>query len=123
MSYYPACKESFESIKDALESINEDSSFNNRKKIAILNGIKDYQGSPEQNIDLLNRLKQGKLLKSAGAKSSGSGSGSTGSSGSFEQKIKNIENSNDFGNKKKAMVIIGNILLKKGYETVLLQEY
>ena len=62
MSYYPACKESFESIKDALDSINEDSSFNNRKKIAILNGIKDHQGSPEQNIDLLNRLKQGKLL-------------------------------------------------------------
>ena len=115
MSYFPACKESLKSIKDAFDSINEDSSFNNRKKIAILNGIEDYKGTPEQNIELLNKLKQGKLLKSAGANSSGSGSGS--GSGSLEQKIKNIENSNEFGNKKKAMVIIGNILLKKGYET------
>lgn len=106
MSYYPACKESIQSIVDALESINEDSSFNNRKKIAELNGIQDYQGEVEQNIELLNKLKQGKLIKSAGIGGESS-----------EQKLKNIENSNEFGNKAKAMVIIGDIFLKKGYET------
>ena len=35
----------------------------------------------------------------------------------MEQKLKNIENSKEFGQKTKAMVIIGDIFLKKGYET------
>lgn len=35
----------------------------------------------------------------------------------MEQKLKNIENSKEFGEKTKEMVIIGDISLKKGYET------
>ena len=49
------------SIVDALKSIGVDSSFENRKRLAELNGINDYTGTPEQNTYLLNLLKQGKL--------------------------------------------------------------
>lgn len=52
-----------DSIVDALNLINVDSSFNYRKKLAIKNGINDYYGSSEQNIKLLNLLKNGKLIK------------------------------------------------------------
>ena len=49
------------SIVDALKSIGVDSSFENRKKLAELNGISNYTGTPEQNTYLLNLLKEGKL--------------------------------------------------------------
>ena len=61
--YYPACDSSFTSLVDALKSIDVDSSFETRKKIAIRNGILDYTGTASQNIELLNKLKQGKLIK------------------------------------------------------------
>ena len=51
------------SIVDALKSINVDSSYAYRTKIAIKNGIKNYIGSSVQNITLLNLLKEGKLIK------------------------------------------------------------
>ena len=50
------------SLVDGLKSIGVDSSFSNRKKIAELNGISNYTGTPEQNTYLLNLLKQGKLV-------------------------------------------------------------
>ena len=49
---------------DALKSIGEDSSFSNRKLIAEINGISNYSGTAEENIELLNKLKNGKLIKS-----------------------------------------------------------
>lgn len=49
------------SIVDALKSIGVDSSFTNRKKLAALNGISSYRGTPVQNTQLLNLLKQGVL--------------------------------------------------------------
>ena len=49
------------SIVDALKSIGVDSSFTNRKRLAVLNGISNYSGTPGQNTTLLNLLKQGKL--------------------------------------------------------------
>ena len=49
------------SIVDALKSANVDSSFTNRKKLAKLNGINNYSGTPEQNIKLLSLAKNGKL--------------------------------------------------------------
>lgn len=49
------------SIVDALKSIGVDSSFSNRTKLANINSISDYKGTPEQNTTLLNLLKQGKL--------------------------------------------------------------
>ena len=64
ITYYPACSSSYGSIADALKSIGVDSSFSNRKAIAAINGINDYSGSYDQNVKLLNLLKQGKLIKS-----------------------------------------------------------
>lgn len=50
------------SIVDALKEINIDSSYQYRKQLAQINNINNYQGTKEQNIKLLNLLKQG-LLK------------------------------------------------------------
>lgn len=49
------------SIVDALKSIGIDSSFAYRSKLAVLNGINEYAGTPEQNTYMLDLLKQGKL--------------------------------------------------------------
>lgn len=49
------------SIVDALKEINIDSSYNYRSKLAKSNNIDNYQGTKEQNIKLLNLLKEGKL--------------------------------------------------------------
>ncbi len=63
ISYYPVCDASLESITDALESIGVDGSFTYREKIAAANGITDYSGTADQNIQLLDLLKSGKLRK------------------------------------------------------------
>jgi hypothetical protein len=49
------------SIVDGLNQINVDSSYNYRSKLAKANGISNYRGTAEQNIKMLNLLKQGKL--------------------------------------------------------------
>jgi hypothetical protein len=64
IEYYPACSKNKKSIVDALKSIGVDSSFTNRKKIAELNGVQNYSGSPQQNTQLLKLLKNGQLIKS-----------------------------------------------------------
>lgn len=51
------------SIVDALKSINMNSSFDYRELLAKENGIINYHGSYEQNITLLNLIKEGKLKK------------------------------------------------------------
>lgn len=61
INYYKKCDSSFTSLVDALKSIGVDSSFQNRKKIAIANGITNYKGYSYQNINLLNLLKSGAL--------------------------------------------------------------
>lgn len=63
VSYYKKCASKYTSIVDALKSINVNSSFRNRKKIAKANSIKLYAGLPSQNTKLLNLLKKGKLVK------------------------------------------------------------
>lgn len=63
VNYYPKCSSYHTSIVNALKEIGVNSAFSNRKNIAIKNGISNYTGTPAQNIDLLNRLKQGKLIK------------------------------------------------------------
>ena len=50
-----------DSIVDALNQINVDSSFNYRSRLASANGISNYIGSASQNISLLNLLKSGNL--------------------------------------------------------------
>ena len=62
--YYPKYCGKSSSLVDALKSLSINSSKNSRKKIASLNGIKNYSGSAAQNTKLLNLLKKGKLIKS-----------------------------------------------------------
>ena len=52
-----------ESIVEALKMINIDSSYSNRKKIAIANDINNYRGSMIDNMNLLTLLYNGKLRK------------------------------------------------------------
>lgn len=62
-NFFKACDKTETSLVDALKRIGVNSSFANRKKIAVANGIADYSGTAKQNIKLLNLLKQGKLVK------------------------------------------------------------
>lgn len=50
------------SLVDALKQIGVDSSFTYRSNLATINNINNYKGTTEQNIKMLNLLKQG-LLK------------------------------------------------------------
>ena len=52
-----------ESIASALEEIGVDGSFENRCRIALRNGMGDYTGTAEQNLELLRRLRNGELLR------------------------------------------------------------
>lgn len=61
--YYPKYKGKSKSLVDALKSLGISSGKNNRKRIAVLNGIKNYSGTATQNTRLLNLLKKGKLVK------------------------------------------------------------
>lgn len=61
--YYPRYRGKSGSLVDALKSLGINSGKNNRKRIAVLNGIKNYSGSASQNTKLLNLLKRGTLIK------------------------------------------------------------
>lgn len=61
--YFEKCDSDEYSLVDALKSIGEDSSYENRKKIAEHNGMSSYEGRAYQNIYLLNKLKNGELRK------------------------------------------------------------
>lgn len=63
-SYYPATAPKNGSIADTLNSISSGAgSYSYRKKIAAANGISNYRGTAAQNIQMLDLLKRGKLLK------------------------------------------------------------
>lgn len=65
--YYPKCKSSYTSFVDALKSVGiSDTSLSARKSIAALNGYSSYTGTAAQNTALLNKLKNGTLIKSKG---------------------------------------------------------
>lgn len=115
VTYYPACSSSYSSLVDALKSIGVDSSFSSRKSIASLNGISSYSGTAAQNTELLNKLKNGKLIKSTSGGSTDDPTPSTPASTS--SMIKKIEQSTKFASKKNTLSIIGSILLNSGYET------
>lgn len=51
-----------DSFVNALKQIDEDISFENRRRIANLNGITNYVGSAAQNLELLQLLKEGRLI-------------------------------------------------------------
>ena len=61
--YYPRYKGKSSSIVDALKFLGINPSKSNRKRIAVLNGIKNYTGTATQNTKLLNLLKRGTLIK------------------------------------------------------------
>ncbi len=63
ISYLSNPEYSYGSIVDGLKSIGADSSFDYRTLVAYENGIHNYRGSYEQNIQLLSLLKAGKLKK------------------------------------------------------------
>ena len=118
--YYPACDKNEQSIVKALDSIGVDSSMDNRKKIAAINGISNYQGLYEQNIELLNKLKNGKLIKSKGSGSSSDDPIPTPTptptpSASSNEMIEKLKKSNY--EKKETLAIIGQLLFDNGYET------
>lgn len=48
---------------DSLNKIGIDSSYKHRKKIAEKNGINNYSGTAEQNIEMLQLLNNGQLLR------------------------------------------------------------
>lgn len=62
-AYFRAYTGSSGSIVTALQSIGEQSSYSYRAQIAQANGISYYCGTAQQNITMLNLLKQGRLLK------------------------------------------------------------
>lgn len=63
VEYFPAYNGYSISIVVALNAIGADSSMDNRKKIAVANGITGYKGTSAQNTKLLELLKKGKLIK------------------------------------------------------------
>ncbi len=63
IAYYPRYKGKSSSIVDALKSLSINPSKSNRKRIATLNGVKNYIGTAAQNTKLLNLLKRGTLIK------------------------------------------------------------
>lgn len=63
-NYYPVYTGKSNSIVESLIAVGEkDTSFANRKEIAIKNKIYDYKGTVPQNLQLVNLLKNGQLLK------------------------------------------------------------
>ncbi len=63
VSYYKKYTGNTGSIVTGLQTVGVDSSFDSRAKIAKANGISNYTATAEQNIKLLNLLKQGSLKK------------------------------------------------------------
>ncbi len=64
VSYYPKYTGKSTSIVTALASVGEkDTSKAHRKKIAEANAIKNYTGLASQNLQMVNLLKNGKLIK------------------------------------------------------------
>ncbi len=66
VEYFPECDDSFTSLYPALESIGVSCDWELHKKIAVANEIFDFSGTVAQNTQLLNLLKQGKLIMPEG---------------------------------------------------------
>ena len=60
---FPAYTGSSPSIVAALSALGVDSSFSYRTRIAAANGVSSYSGSAVQNTNLLQLLRQGKLVR------------------------------------------------------------
>lgn len=61
---FPAYTGNSTSIVIALRAVGEmDITFTNRARIAAANGIRNYTGTAAQNLDMVNRLKAGTLVR------------------------------------------------------------
>lgn len=60
--YFRPCDSKYGSIVDALNSIGVKSSMTYRKEIARVNNIKNYSGTADENIYMLELLKTGRLI-------------------------------------------------------------
>lgn len=63
VEYYKKYTGTSRSIVDALNAIGENSSKENRKKIAAANGIANYSGTANENTKMMQLLKEGNLKK------------------------------------------------------------
>jgi len=63
VQFFPATQSGGTSLVNALNSINVDSSFTNRQRIAAANGMTNYTGTAAQNTQMLNLLRQGRLIR------------------------------------------------------------
>ena len=63
VKYFPKCSSSCNTITKGLNNIGVDSSYAYRKQIAAANNISNYSGTASQNNQMLDLLKQGKLIK------------------------------------------------------------
>jgi len=61
--FFPAPSKRNLSLVDAFKSINVDSSFANRQRIATANGISNYSGTAAQNNQMLSLLNSGRLVR------------------------------------------------------------
>ena len=61
--YFPKYTGKSNSIVDALVSLKINASKDNRRKIALANGLVEYNGTVNENLFLLTMLKQGVLKK------------------------------------------------------------
>ncbi len=115
MEYYPVCSKTKKNLSEALDSIGVNSSYSNREKIAEINGITNYTGSLSQNDTLFRKLLNGQLIKSNNGNCGSSSllsSNITKSEISSDKMINKLENSSKFSDKKKVLVIIGNLLFQ-----------
>ena len=63
IEYFPPTPYKGNSIVDGLLEIGVDNSYDYRAIIAEKNGIESFRGTPEQNTDMLRKLKEGVLIK------------------------------------------------------------
>src|SRR5699024_9375632 len=82
------------SIVDYLLSIGQSATFANRSKLAKKHGIKNYRGTAEQNLKLLDKLRSGSKSK----KTTSKGDQKT---NSIVDYLKSIKVDSSFSNRKK----------------------
>ncbi len=81
IEYYPACTSGYTSFYPAMDSIGVSCDWELHCAIAEANGITGFVGTVAQNTELLNLLKQGKLIKPGSVSSGVSGTVVSGANG------------------------------------------
>ena len=103
-SYFPAYKGTTVSINTALKAIGIDNSYAYREKIAMANNIDNYRGTAAQNTQMLNLLKQGRLVRPAGTASKYFPA-YTGNAGSIAAALKQMGIDNSYAYREKIAAV------------------